>query len=143
MQDNKQLTLFFEFLQIYYCDKTRTVLTVFSSPLKLLEKQKHKINLKVLSEYLYGLSQQIGFWGLWWITEPVPLIKEFVFCWKARHIDGMKRNIQIWQLIKLPWGATELMSWCWVAQWLAPQKHVIKLFVDEKASICCRALTFP
>lgn len=65
MQDNKQLTLFFEFLRIYYCDKMRTVLTVFSSPLKLLEKQKHKINLKVLSEYLYGLSQQIGFRGLW------------------------------------------------------------------------------
>lgn len=39
----------------------RTVLTVFSSPLRLLEKQKHNISLKVLSEYLYGLSQQIGF----------------------------------------------------------------------------------
>ena len=127
MQDNKQLTLFFGFLWIYYCDKTRTVLTVFSSPLRLLEKQKHKINLKVLSEYLYGLSQQIGFWGLWWITERVPLIKEFVFCWEARHIDGMKRNIQIWYLLKLPWGATEL--------------NVIKLFVDEKASICCRGLS--
>ena len=61
MQDNKQLTLFFEFLWIYYCDKMGTVLTVFSSPLRLLEKQKHKISLKVLSEYLYGLSQQIGF----------------------------------------------------------------------------------